>query len=57
MQNLTKSYMKTLKQDCKDLQELLLPANVVKFTEVIGEGTYVFYCVATYVIRHEKPGK
>ena len=48
MQNLTKSYMKTLKQDCKDLQELLLPADTVKFTEVIGEGIFSIY-VHTYI--------
>ena len=43
MQNLTKSYMKTLKQDCNDLHELLLSANAVKFTEVIGEGMFSNY--------------
>ena len=54
MQNLTKSYMKTLKQDCKGLHELLLSGNAVKFTEVIGEGSYVFkipmfVVVVTYI--------
>ena len=42
---LTKSYMETLKKDFKDLHQLLIPANAVKMTEVIGEGMYVCMCV------------
>ena len=42
MQNLTKSYMKTLKED-SDLHKLLLPAAAVQFTEIIGEGMISIY--------------
>ena len=47
MQNLTKSYMETLKED-SDLHKLLLPAAAVQFTEIIGEGM-----ISIYILQNE----
>ena len=40
LHTLTKSDVEMLKKECNNLHELLLPENEVKFTEIIGEGTY-----------------
>ena len=43
MKAIIKSYMEILKLESNDLFELLLPGNEIKFNDVIGEGSYIFY--------------
>ena len=44
MQSLTKNDVETLKKECNNFHELLLPANEVEFTDIIGEGIFIFVC-------------
>jgi len=37
---LTKNDVEILKKECNNLHELLLPANEIEFTHIIGEGIF-----------------
>ena len=47
---LTNSDINTVKKECNNLQELLLPENEVKFTHKIGEGNTI-HCTYSYFLR------